>query len=103
MNDKLMPIGLPAPNECSFSSNALFTFFHDLNWVGFLQVVQYRREQTVDEHLQTLLNRAEQLVQGATGSTSFMERPQVPYNEDADIKIGAGAAAKGWSATAEGV
>ena len=66
------------------------------------QVVQYCRAQTADEHLQTLLSRAEQLVQGASGSTPFMERPQVPYNEDADIKIGAGAAGKGWSVTVVG-
>ena len=67
-----------------------------------LQVVQYCREQTADESLRVLLQRAAQLVRGAASSATFMERQSVPYDEDADVKIGSGAAQKGWRVTVVG-
>ena len=67
-----------------------------------LQVVQYCREQTADESLRVLLQRAAQLVRGAASNATFMERQSVPYDEDADVKIGSGAAQKGWRVTVVG-
>ena len=50
-----------------------------------------------DSRLQELVQRADK----ATGATLMEKRP-VPYEEDPDVKLGPGAAAKGWSITVTG-